>query len=118
MTYALLTLVFLVFAVLVAVTAARRRRRHGQPGRPLGLPAVLLGGGVLMLLTAVFDNIMIAVGLFHYAESQISGLRLGLAPVEDFSYPLAALVLLPSLWILFGAERGHPGTKRGGQNAS
>lgn len=117
MTYPVLSLVFLAAAVLAAALAARRRRLNDQPLRQLGVPAVLLGGAVLMLLTVVFDNIMIGVGLFHYAESQISGLRLGLAPVEDFSYPLAALILLPSLWILFGAERGRSETNSGGQNA-
>jgi hypothetical protein len=35
-----------------------------------------------------------------YAGPRISGMRLGLVPLEDFSYPVAALLLLPGLWLL------------------
>jgi small toxic polypeptide LdrA/B/C/D len=50
----------------------------------------------------VFDNVMIASGLIAYSDAHVSGLRIGLAPVEDFAYPLAAVVLLPALWSLMG----------------
>lgn len=113
MTYVLLALVFLAAAALLAVTARLDRRRAGRRAAPqIGWRAILLGGAGLMLLTAVFDNIMISVGLFHYADSQILGLRLGRAPVEDFSYPLVALVLLPALWMLFGANRDQHSTQQ------
>ena len=41
------------------------------------------------MLTAVFDNVMIAVGLVTYPAEHLSGLRIGLAPLEDFAYALA-----------------------------
>ena len=50
--------------------------------------------------------IMIAAGLFSYAPGLISGLSMGLAPLEDFAYPVAAVLLLPALWLLLG-ERGR-----------
>src|SRR5690606_14002774 len=40
----------------------------------------------------------IAAGLFHYSEEHLLGVMIGLAPIEDFAYPLAAALLLPSLW--------------------
>lgn len=96
MTYALLSLGFLAAAGTVAVVAHRRR--------PAPWRALALAAGALLLLTAVFDNVMIASGLFTYADAHISGLRIGLAPVEDFAYPLAAVVLLPALWTLLGDD--------------
>jgi lycopene cyclase domain-containing protein len=60
--------------------------------------AVLVAGVGLLVLTAVFDNVMIAVGLFGYRPGTLSGLSVGLAPIEDFAYPVVAAVLLPALW--------------------
>lgn len=53
---------------------------------------------VLVVLTAVFDSLMIWAGFFSYDEASISGPRIGLAPIEDFTYVVAAVILLPSLW--------------------
>lgn len=91
MSYVLLCIAFLVVAAVVALIA---RRRDLMPS-----PAALLAAAaVLVLLTAVFDNVMIAVGLFDYSSAHISGIRIGAAPIEDFAYPLAAVILLPALW--------------------
>jgi lycopene cyclase domain-containing protein len=59
----------------------------------------------MMLLTAVFDNAIIGFGLVDYDESLISGLRIGFAPIEDFAYTAAALLIIPALWHLMAA---HP----------
>ena len=101
MTYAVLSLTFLLvaLAVLAAATLVRGRDRI----RPLLLPG-LFAGVVLFVLTAVFDNVMIGLGIMQYSNEAISGLRVGLAPLEDFAYPLAAVILLPSLWVLL--DRG------------
>ena len=103
MTYVLLALPFLAVAGAVAVAAHRRR----PGGRPAGWRAPALAAAALLVLTAVFDNVMIARGLFAYSDAHISGLRLGLAPVEDFAYPLAGVILLPALWYLFGSRRAR-----------
>ena len=50
---------------------------------------------------------MIAVGLFTYADEHIIGLRIGLAPLEDFAYTLAALILLPALWAFLRSRHDH-----------
>ena len=61
--------------------------------------------GVLVVLTAVFDSLMIAAGLFSYADEHLAGPAIGLAPIEDFAYPLAGALLLPALWTALRARR-------------
>ena len=95
MTYWTLNAIFLSVVAVVAIVAVVLRRP------PRGL-AVLITLGVVLLMTAVFDNIMIGVGLVGYDESLISGGFIGIAPLEDFAYAIAAVVLLPSLWTLLG----------------
>ena len=102
MTYLALNAAFLlVVAFVVAVAIVRFRRRAGG----VRWPAVALAGAALLLLTAVFDNVMIAIGLVGYDSDRISGLRIGVAPIEDFAYAVAAVLLLPALWHLT-ARRG------------
>ena len=99
MTYLLLSLVFLAVAAVVLIVALAlapdRARIVRRWWAPLPIAAV-----VVLALTAVFDNLMIGAGLMTYTEPNISGARLGLVPLEDFTYPLAALLLLPALWLL------------------
>ena len=105
-----------VFLGLVAVTAGAAlllrwaRTRSTRASSTHGsLAAVVRAGGlstaVLLVMTAVFDNVMIGVGLVGYDESRISGAFVGIAPLEDFAYAVAALVLLPSVWTLLGSRR-------------
>lgn len=94
MTYTLILLPFT--ALTAAITLATLRRpRFGRRMAASAIAAV-----ILCILTAVFDNIMIAAGLFTYPPDLISGIRVGLAPIEDFAYPLCAAFLLPALWTL------------------
>lgn len=103
MTYTLLNIVFLAVVALVAIAAVVVRR--APRWRAVGLSAVLL-----LALTAVFDNVIIGTGLVAYDDSLISGLRIGLAPIEDFAYTVAALVLLPAVWeLLRRAPSRHDG---------
>lgn len=92
-TYLLLDAAFLAVVALVAVLAVVARR--APRWRAVGLAAV-----PLPVLTAVFDNVLVGTGIVGYDPDLISGIRLGVAPIEDFAYTLAALVLLPSLWSL------------------
>lgn len=97
MSYLLLVAGLLAVAIVlrVAGAAAARQRGEGIPLRP-----TVLAGVVLVALTLVFDNVMIAAGLFAYADAHISGLRIGLVPIEDLSYPLALAIALPGVWQL------------------
>jgi lycopene cyclase domain-containing protein len=91
-TYWTLNAIFLAVVLVIAILAARRVR----------WAAVGLTAAILLLMTAVFDNVMISIGLVAYEPSLISGAFLGVAPLEDFAYALAAVVGLPSLWALLG----------------
>lgn len=103
MNFLQLNTIFVALAVLVIVAALARQPR----GRARGTVIAAVVGTVaaLVVLTAIFDNIMIGVGLFDYAGHTLNGLRVGLAPIEDFAYPLAAGLLLPGLWLLFTKGR-------------
>ncbi|NVM93968.1 lycopene cyclase domain-containing protein [Arthrobacter wenxiniae] len=115
MNYAQLNALFLVPALAVLLAALARRRgkprlglpARGTPGRGTSRPVAGVAATlvVLVVLTGVFDNLMIGSGLFGYAGHALAGARVGLAPVEDFAYPAAAALLLPGLWLLFTRER-------------
>lgn len=98
MTYTLLNIVFLAVVALVAIAAVVARR--SPRWRAVGLAALLL-----LTMTAIFDNVIIGTGLVAYDDSLISGVRIGLAPIEDFAYTVAALVLLPAVWELLARRR-------------
>jgi lycopene cyclase domain-containing protein len=66
---------------------------------------------VLLAFTAVFDNLIIGAGIVAYDPAKISGIYIGIAPIEDFAYSVAAVLVLPTLWGLlghFGPFKGTP----------
>ncbi|MCU1550850.1 MAG: lycopene cyclase protein [Glaciihabitans sp.] len=73
--------------------------------RPPRWASILLAGLILLVMTAIFDNVMVGVGLVGYDRRLISGVFIGVAPLEDFAYAIAAVVLLPSVWMLLGNRR-------------
>lgn len=99
MTYPLIVIPF-VLVTLIVTLATLHRPRFGRRMLWSAVAAV-----VLVALTAVFDNVMIAVGLFTYPEAHLSGIRVGLAPVEDFAYPVCAAFLLPAVATLLERRR-------------
>ncbi|RLV56793.1 lycopene cyclase domain-containing protein [Aeromicrobium phragmitis] len=104
MTYAGLALPFV--GVSVGLLAAGVLLRRPGRGWWLATGATLIA---LLVLTAVFDNLMIAVDLFRYQEDQISGITLGLAPIEDFAWPIAAALGLPGLSLLLARPNDRTG---------
>jgi lycopene cyclase domain-containing protein len=105
MTYWALNAVFLTLVAAVVVAAVIRGHFFTRrAGNGLNFSAVGLTMIALLLMTAVFDNVMIGVGLVGYNEALISGVFVGIAPLEDFAYAVAAVVLLPALWSLSGAR--------------
>lgn len=115
MTYWLLNAIFLaaVTVVAIATIVSRRAAPSTARARPRWA-AVGLAGIALLLLTAVFDNLMIAAGLVAYAPEHISGVFIGVAPIEDFAYALAAAVGLPCLWALLP---GRPAVRSSRQHS-
>ncbi|WP_199423150.1 lycopene cyclase domain-containing protein [Actinotalea solisilvae] len=102
MTYLLLVVLFAGAAAAVVAVA------HVRGVRP-SLRAVAWSFAVLAVMTIVFDNLMIAAGLFEFADAHLVGLRFWRAPVEDLGYPLAVVLLLPALWHLLGRRAGRAG---------
>ena len=100
MTYTTLAVPFVGCAIVVLALAVTVRR----PGR-----AWWLATGVtlvaLLVLTVVFDNLMIAADLFRYDGAHTSGVTVGRAPVEDLAWPVAAAVGLPALALLLPGRR-------------
>ena len=98
MTYWALNAIFLsvVAAVALAAVLSKRAPRWASVGLVLG---------VVLVMTAVFDNVLVATGIVGYDPALISGAKIGVAPLEDFAYAIAAVILLPTLWSLLGGHR-------------
>lgn len=109
--YTTLNLTMSIPVVAVALLAAWRLRGAEKRRWLIGVGGAFV---ILIILTAVFDNIMISAGLVAYDDELTSGIRLGVAPIEDFAYAVAAAVFVPSVWALLtaaprvGAEVGSP----------
>ena len=71
----------------------------------LNLRALGLAAALTLVMTLVFDNLIVLFGIVGYDESLISGVKLGVAPIEDFSYTLVGLVLIPLAWELLGRKK-------------
>lgn len=95
MTYLILNIIFFIPILAIAAWAYRTRRQLLPSRRAIGITLI-----VLLLATAVFDNVLIAAGIVDYNPDLILGIRLALAPIEDFAYTVGACILLPSLWAL------------------
>ncbi|RHA41621.1 lycopene cyclase domain-containing protein [Cellulomonas rhizosphaerae] len=96
MTYLGLGLLFVAACLVVAVVTGLRRRE------PHFWSSIALTAVVLLVLTVVFDSLMVASDLFRYDEANLVGVRIWLTPVEDLAWPIAAALLLPSVWVLLG----------------
>ena len=104
MTYTIIVVPFVVLTALVTLATLRR------PAFAQRMAASAISAAVLLVLTAIFDNIMIGVGLIDYPEQHLSGLRIGIAPLEDFSYPLCAAFLVPAVYTLLARRPDREAT--------
>jgi lycopene cyclase domain-containing protein len=103
MSYPVVALLFLAASASLAVAltlVARPDRRWWA--------CTAAVAAVLMVLTAVFDSLMISADLFRFDESKLLGVHILLAPLEDFAWPLAAALVLPSLWTALDRSGGRP----------
>ncbi|CAB4551118.1 MAG: lycopene cyclase domain-containing protein [Actinobacteria bacterium] len=94
MTYFVMNVFFLVPLLVIALFM-----RKQLPWR-----AIFWATGALLIITAVFDNLIIGTGIVAYDEELISGIKIGLAPIEDFSYSLAGPLLVAILSKVFGID--------------
>jgi hypothetical protein len=94
MTYFVLNLIFVAIALVgFLVQIARKRWR---------LYALTLLP--MLLLTAIFDNAIIFSKIVAYDEAKISGILIGIAPIEDFAYTVAAVLVVPTVWWVLGKQ--------------
>lgn len=91
MTYLLLTA-----SVLAAAMIYFFLMRSYIASKPL-----VAASAVMLLITAIFDNVIIATGIVAYDEAKISGIKIGVAPIEDFAYTVVALLVVPNLFNFF-----------------
>ena len=90
LTYALMTLPFIGFVLWVDWYVLRTR--------VVLLRDTWIVMGVMLLLTAVFDQLLTMPGsVVRYNESRILDIRLGFAPIEDFSYTIAVVILIGAI---------------------
>lgn len=90
-TYLLLNILFIAIVCLIARVAPRR------PSKALIVTFV-----ILMVLTAIFDNLIVGLSIVDYDPTKILGIKIGVAPIEDFMYAVLAVLLVPVLWHKLG----------------
>lgn len=94
-TYLILNLLFL--AIVVGVLCYM----HILPSKSVFLRTA----GILLVLTMMFDPVIIALGIVDYDPELLLGLRLFGAPVEDFFYSILAALLIPAVWKFTAKEQ-------------
>jgi lycopene cyclase domain-containing protein len=67
--------------------------------------AQLITLGVLLVLTTVFDSMIVGFGIVAYDADKILGIYIGNAPIEDFFYAILAVFIVPTVWHIL--ERQH-----------
>ena len=86
-TYLIINCVFLVIALSVYAM------------RPFKLSrAWWLALLCLLVMTAVFDSLLIQFDIVQYDTSKLLGWYIWRAPIEDFFYSLVAALIIPALW--------------------
>lgn len=63
--------------------------------------------GVLVLLTAIFDSVLVYFEVVGYDLDKILGIYVGFAPIEDFFYAIFAAIVVPWAWNNFGDKNVH-----------
>jgi lycopene cyclase domain-containing protein len=59
----------------------------------------------MLLVTLVFDNVIIGLEIVGYDKAKISGILLGLAPIEDFAYTVVAVLAVSIIWTKLTKEK-------------
>jgi lycopene cyclase domain-containing protein len=95
MTYLALNLTFMFIAFVTLNLVSRK-----SPWRAIGFTMLWM-----LLVTLVFDNIIIGLEIVGYDKSKISGILLGLAPIEDFAYTVVAVLAVSIIWTKLTKEK-------------
>jgi len=95
MTYLALNLTFMFIAFVILNLVSRK-----SPWRAIGFTMLWM-----LLVTLVFDNVIIGLEIVGYDKSKISGILLGLAPIEDFAYTVVAVLAVSIIWTKLTKEK-------------
>ena len=88
MNYLALNVTFMFIAFVILNVINRR-----SPWKVIGWSLL-----VMLLVTFIFDNVIIGLDVVAYDPDKISGILLGLAPIEDFAYTVVAVLAVASIW--------------------
>ena len=91
MTYLILNLLFLITLIMFLPTSFRKLPKAWW---------LTLGG--IVVLTAIFDPIIIYLNIVDYDPSKLLGIYFFGAPIEDFFYALYAVCIVPLVWNRLG----------------
>lgn len=86
--YALIAFAAVAATMVVFFVASAKAHSVGKTLRRVTVPMI-----AMFLITLIGDNVMIGSGLFSYAPESLIGIHVGLMPIEDFSYPVIAVLL-------------------------
>ena len=53
---------------------------------------------VLLLMTAVFDSLIVGFAIVVYDPARLLGIYISKAPIEDFFYALLAMLIVPLIY--------------------
>lgn len=95
MTYLALNLTFMLIAFVILNLVSRK-----SPWRAIGFTMFWM-----LLVTLVFDNVIIGLDIVDYDPTKISGILLGLAPIEDFAYTVVAVLAVGIIWTKLTKEK-------------
>ena len=89
-TYLVMNLIFLVCIVVLFMQYIKK------PNKAWWITVT-----ILLILTAIFDSIIVWANIVGYDPAKILGIYIGFAPIEDFFYAILAALIIPILWNLF-----------------
>lgn len=98
-TYLILNIVFLIAVIIWLKVSVRKPSKRAW---------ILLA--ILLVLTAVFDSLIIHFGIVAYDPEKLLGIYIGKAPIEDFFYAVLAVVIVPHLWGKLGGKHAKQST--------
>jgi lycopene cyclase domain-containing protein len=95
MNYLALNVVFMLIAFVILNVIVRK-----SPWKLIGWTLL-----TMVLVTLIFDNVIVALGIVDYDTHKISGLVLGLVPIEDFAYTIVSVLAVSSIWHLMTRKK-------------
>jgi lycopene cyclase domain-containing protein len=110
MTYFGFLLIFLVLPIALLI-AVRRRTFNRYKLAPIGLLVV-----IALLYTTLWDNYLVATGVWWYDPDLVTGLVLGWVPVEEYTFFVLQPILV-GVWLLLWQPRLGPTDGSGSRTA-